>query len=256
MIFTLIDIFQQNRWINTNADVSREKLLNNNGDAIKSETVLCPQWCINDKIMWQWMFVMFVADKLNAHGSYYKIFHFSTHWGRVTHICVSKLTTIGSDNGLSPGRCQAIIWTSAGILWIGPLGTNFRENWIRIQTLAFKKMPLKMSSAKWRTFCLGLNVLTCFFIVLYQVWCYWDFPTSHDNMAIFIFFIMTSSNGNIIRVTGPLCWEFTGHPWIPHPNASDAELWCFLWSAPEQTVEQTSERLVIWDAIGPIMTSL
>ena len=36
------------------------------------------------------------------------------HWGRVTYICVSKLTIIGSDNGLSPGRRQAIIWTSAG----------------------------------------------------------------------------------------------------------------------------------------------
>ena len=42
-----------------------------------------------------------------------------THWGRVTHICVSKLTIIGSDNGLSPGRRQAIIWTNAGILLIG-----------------------------------------------------------------------------------------------------------------------------------------
>ena len=50
-----------------------------------------------------------------------------THWGRVTHICVSDLTIIGSDNGLSPGRHQAIIWTSAGILLIGPLGTNFSE---------------------------------------------------------------------------------------------------------------------------------
>ena len=39
-----------------------------------------------------------------------------THWSRVTHICVSKLTTIGSDNGLSPGRRQAIIWTNAGII--------------------------------------------------------------------------------------------------------------------------------------------
>ena len=46
-----------------------------------------------------------------------------THWGRVTHICVGKLTIIGSDNGLSPGRRQAIIWTYAGILLIGPLGT-------------------------------------------------------------------------------------------------------------------------------------
>ena len=41
-----------------------------------------------------------------------------THWGRVTHICVSKLASIVSDNGLSPGRCQAIIWTIAGILLI------------------------------------------------------------------------------------------------------------------------------------------
>ena len=50
-----------------------------------------------------------------------------THWGRVTHICVSKLTIIGSDNGLSPGRRQAIIWTNAGILLIRTLGTNFSE---------------------------------------------------------------------------------------------------------------------------------
>ena len=50
-----------------------------------------------------------------------------THWGRVTHICVSKLTTIGSDNGLLPGRHQAIIWTSAGILLIITLRVNFSE---------------------------------------------------------------------------------------------------------------------------------
>ena len=50
-----------------------------------------------------------------------------THRGRVTHICVGNLTIIGSDNGLSPGRCQAIIRTNAWILLIGPLGTNFSE---------------------------------------------------------------------------------------------------------------------------------
>ena len=82
-----------------------------------------------------------------------------THWGRVTHICVSKLTIIGSDNGLSSGRRQAIIWTNAGILLIGPLGTNFSEISIEIHTSPFKKMHLKMSSAKRRPFCLGLNVL-------------------------------------------------------------------------------------------------
>ena len=75
-----------------------------------------------------------------------------TNWGRVTHICVGKLTSIGSDNGLSPGRRQAIIWTSAGILLIGPLGTNFSGILIGIQTLSFKKIHLKMASVKWRPF--------------------------------------------------------------------------------------------------------
>ena len=85
-----------------------------------------------------------------------------THWGRVTHICVSKLTIIGSDNGLSPDRRQAIIWTNAGLLLIGPLGTNFSEIWIEILTFSFKKMRLKVSSAKRRPFCLGFNVSTDF----------------------------------------------------------------------------------------------
>ena len=81
------------------------------------------------------------------------------HWGRVTHICVGKLTIIGSDNVLSSGRRQAIIWTNAEILVIGPLGTNFSEILIAIEAFSFKKMHLKISSAKWRPFCLGLNVL-------------------------------------------------------------------------------------------------
>ena len=82
-----------------------------------------------------------------------------THWGRVTHICVGNLTIIGSDNGLSPGRRQTITWTNAGILLIGPLGTNFGEMLIEIHTFSFKKIHLEMSSRKWRPFCLGLNVL-------------------------------------------------------------------------------------------------
>ena len=71
-----------------------------------------------------------------------------THWGRVTHICVSRLTTIGSDNGLAPT-----------ILLIWMLGTKFSEILSEIHTFSFKKMPLKMSSGKCRPFCLGLNVL-------------------------------------------------------------------------------------------------
>ena len=66
-----------------------------------------------------------------------------THWGRVTHICVGKLTNIGSDNGLSPGRRQAIIWTNDEILLIGPLGTNFSEFLIVIHTFSFNKCTWK-----------------------------------------------------------------------------------------------------------------
>ena len=66
-----------------------------------------------------------------------------SHWGRVTHICVAELTIIVSDNGLSPGRRQAIIWTNPGILLIGPYGTNFSEILEEILTFSFKKMRLK-----------------------------------------------------------------------------------------------------------------
>ena len=75
-----------------------------------------------------------------------------THWGRVTQIWIGKLTIIGSDNGLSPGRRHAIIWINARILLNGDLGTNFSEILIGIQTFSFKKIHLKMSSAKWRPF--------------------------------------------------------------------------------------------------------
>ena len=70
----------------------------------------------------------------------------STHWGQVTHICVSKLTITGSDNGLWLGRRQAIIWTDAGIFLIRPSGANFSEILIEIDIFSFKKIHLKMSS--------------------------------------------------------------------------------------------------------------
>ena len=78
-----------------------------------------------------------------------------THWGRITHICVCKLTIIGSNNGLSPDRHQVIFWTNAGLLSIGSLGTNFSEILIKIQNFLFTKMHMKISSAKWRPFFSG-----------------------------------------------------------------------------------------------------
>ena len=89
----------------------------------------------------------------------------------MTHICLGNLVIIGSDNVLSPGRRQAIIWTNAGILLIGPLGTNFSEILIEIHTFSFKKMHFKMSSGKWRPFWLGLNVL------------YWNTPPQPASIA-------------------------------------------------------------------------
>ena len=78
-----------------------------------------------------------------------------SHWGRLTRICVSELTIIGSENGSPPGRRQAIIWTHAGLLSVGPLGTNFIELLIEFHTFSFKKMYLKTLPAKWRPSVLG-----------------------------------------------------------------------------------------------------
>ena len=93
-------------------------------------------------------------------GTTIPVYYLITHWGRVTHICVNKLTIIGSDNDLSPGRRQAITWTNAGILLIVPWGTNFSDISIVIHIFSFKKMHLKMSSGNWQPFCLGLKVLS------------------------------------------------------------------------------------------------
>ena len=77
-----------------------------------------------------------------------KLFFFSKEtpcqgWGRETHICISILTIITSDNGLLPDRRKAIIWTNSGILLIRPLRTNFNEILIEIHIYSFKKMHLK-----------------------------------------------------------------------------------------------------------------
>ena len=99
-----------------------------------------------------------------------------TRWGRVTHICA---TIIGSDNGLSPGQHQAIIWTNTGILLIGTLGTNFSKTLIEIHAFSFKKMYLKMLSGKWWLFCLSLNVLiymsNILIITIMQIYLMWNF---------------------------------------------------------------------------------
>ena len=83
------------------------------------------------------------------------LYHF-THWGWVMHISISKLTIIGSDNGLSPYQRQAIIWNNAGIFLIRPLGTKLGE--ILIKTHVFtQENAFENLSVKWWSFCYGLT---------------------------------------------------------------------------------------------------
>ena len=83
-----------------------------------------PRW-YDTKLQW-WPGLHYYVHNYVARTRRINITLYSTHWGRVTHICEGKLTIIGSENGLSPGRYQAI-WSNAGIWLIGPLGTNFIE---------------------------------------------------------------------------------------------------------------------------------
>ena len=81
---------------------------------------------------------MLVADLWLAQVEFALWYGVLTHWGRVAHIYVGWLTIIVLDNGLSPGRRQAIIWTNDIILSIRPLGTNFSEILTKMYIFSFK----------------------------------------------------------------------------------------------------------------------
>ena len=96
-------------------------------------------------------------------------------WGRVTHVCVGNLTIIGSDNhdnGLSPDRHQAIIWTHDGIMLIGPLEINFSEILIKIHTFHLRKCISKYRLRKGSHFVQGetSQPLTCLSAMLREWW--------------------------------------------------------------------------------------
>ena len=140
-----------------------------------------------------------------------------SHWGRVTHICVIKLSIIGSDNGLSPGRRQAIIWTSAETLLISALRTNFSEIFSDIQMSWFKKIHLKMSSENGGHFvsasmCYGLKCE----VVSYEGW---NKPNSLwmlyivVYMIIWMYFLVYYSLRNST-------WHIAGH---------SVHQWAYLW---------------------------
>ena len=92
-----------------------------------------------------------------------------THWGRVMHIWVSKLAIIGTDNWL-------VAWTNAGISLSGTRWTNVSEIFSEIHTFYLEKMHLNMSSVKYRHFCLGLNVLIIWHILVHLYHLFIDIP--------------------------------------------------------------------------------
>ena len=131
-----------------------------------------------------------------------------THWGRVTHICVSKLTVIGSGNGLSPGRRQLIVRTNAGILLIGPYD-KFQWHFNRNANFSLKKMHMKMSSENCRPLCLGLNVWNCH-LPMAITW-YDKFLKTHDELFMFMSkFKLASNVRKLMTLFSNMCT-----PWSP-----------------------------------------
>ena len=107
----------------------------------------------------------------------------------MTHICVGKTTIIGSDNGFSPGRRKAIIWTNAGILSIGPLGTNFSEILIEIYIFSFKKIHLKgkMAAILSRPQCVNWGNFVTF--VLWAPVILYDTENQNVNISYSLWFV-------------------------------------------------------------------
>ena len=129
-------------------------------------------------------------------------------------------------------------------LSIGPSGAKFSEILIEIRTFFIEENTFENAVCNWQPFCFGLKGFHCT-VYFMRVQCMYRLPMPFNSDACqtlpwissqgprrFSLAMVTSSNGNIFHVTGPLCGEFTDHRWIPLTKASDARLCCFLWSAP------------------------
>ena len=98
----------------------------------------------------------------------------SSHRGRVTHMCIGNITRITSDNVLPPGRQPSHYLNQCWNVVNWTLRNELKWILIEIQTFSFKIMHMKMSSAKWRPFYLGLNALTH---SMCKTWFYREYAT-------------------------------------------------------------------------------
>ena len=138
-----------------------------------------------------------------------------THWEWVMHICVSELTIIGADNGLSPGMRQAIIWANARILLIGPLGTILSEILTEIHIFSLKKKDLNILSGKWRPFCLSLNVLKAIALeMLIEVITITHLKITHLKTGIFLWMHPANERWHYILTPSHTGWAHVQNdPW-------------------------------------------
>ena len=186
------------------------------------------------------------------------------HWGRVMHICGCKivhhcfrqwLVLCSAPSHYRHQRWLIVNWNHRNTLqW-----NSNRNSHIFIQENSYENAVCKIVVILCRPQYVNVNI-HCYYS---NIWdrsrryltkipmrscakqqmssayfhvCFWS--SSHYDFLVvfapsFCIIMMTSSSGNIFRVTGLLCGEFTGPRWIPRTKASDADLWCFLWSAPE-----------------------
>ena len=152
-------------------------------------------------------------------------------WTIVPPYCDMDLDQHQLRLGLVAWRHQTITWSYVGLSTLMSYG-----NYIRLISQGIPSVIFCVKSLEYYTFKItdippiGLRI-GLYYCVLYMFALF--FRWALKTFTIFVQFMMTSSNWNIFRVTGHLCGAFTGHRWIPRTKASDAELWCFLWSAPE-----------------------
>ena len=163
-------------------------------------------------------------------------------------MCVSKRTIIGSDNGLSLGRRQAVIWTNDGIFLIGPLGTNFSEILIEIHKFSFKKMHLRMSSGKLQPSCLYVfNTFQKYFSLHQNNFHEYTTqePRCNDDT------VSQSSSGIIIHTV-----TLVGLSTALSTMTGIKRCWFYMWTYSERTVPQKdmhfnqSDQVVIVPWVG------
>ena len=184
------------------------------------------------------------------------------------HLSSQILVNIGSGDGLLPdstkplNQCPfAINW----VVWHSPKANltgsaQVIDSWNK---MSFQNYIWKITSTSLMGQCGNCRIsLQCYILWRIHCWLFVYFLSFSFWLCVYLshcvfqnggwlflgafmaLAMKTSSNGNIFRITGPLWGEFANR-WIPLTKASDAELWCFLWSAPEQTVELTIETQVI-----------